>query len=76
VIRVERPRKAGNMGGEYFEIRKSDQNYQYWWRLIDSNGKQIGTAGETYVNKQHAINMAGQVRALSNQTPIYDRTGE
>jgi uncharacterized protein YegP (UPF0339 family) len=76
VIRVRRPGKADNMAGEYFEIRKSDQNRQYWWRLIDSNHRQIGTSGETYVNKQHAINMADQVRSLASTTPIYDKTGE
>jgi uncharacterized protein YegP (UPF0339 family) len=64
------------MAGEYFRIRKSDQNGQYWWQLLDSNGKQIGWPGETYWSKQHAINMAAQVRDLSSATPIYDSTGE
>jgi uncharacterized protein YegP (UPF0339 family) len=66
------------MAGEFFRIQKSDTNQAqpYWWQLIDSNGKQIGWSGETYTSKQHAINMAGQVRALATTTPIYDSTGE
>jgi hypothetical protein len=36
----------------------------------------IGTSGETYVEKRHAINMAGVVRSLASTTPIYDKTGE
>jgi uncharacterized protein YegP (UPF0339 family) len=63
------------MAGEYFSIRKNNDG-EYWWRLIDTNGKQIGWSGETYVHKQHAINMAGQVRALPVTTPIRDDTGE
>ena len=64
------------MAGEYFEIHKSDKNNQYWWRLHSANGQIIGTSGETYVEKRHAINMAGVVRSLASTTPIYDKTGE
>jgi uncharacterized protein YegP (UPF0339 family) len=63
------------MGNEYFEIHKNDKG-EYWWRLRAGNHEIIGTSAETYVNKQHAINMAGQVRSLSSSTPIYDKTGE
>jgi uncharacterized protein YegP (UPF0339 family) len=67
---------VSQVAGEIFRIRKSDKNGQYWWQLLDSNGKQIGWSGETYLSKQHTINMAGQVRSLPVTTPIYDSTEE
>jgi uncharacterized protein YegP (UPF0339 family) len=63
------------MAGEYFEIDKAD-NGQYYWRLRAANHERIGWSGETYVRKQHAINMADQVRKLAADTKIYDVTGE
>jgi uncharacterized protein YegP (UPF0339 family) len=60
------------MAGEYFHILKSDKNGQYWWQLRAANHQVIGTSAETYVNKQHAIDMAGVVRSLTSATPIYD----
>jgi len=63
------------MAGEGFQIVKA-QNGQYFWRLRAGNGQIIGNAAETYTSKQHAINMADQVRKLSPATPIHDATGE
>jgi uncharacterized protein YegP (UPF0339 family) len=64
------------MAGESFEIHKSGRKNQYWWRIVDSNKRQFGWSGETYVNKQHTINMADQVRRLPPDTPIRDYTGD
>jgi uncharacterized protein YegP (UPF0339 family) len=62
------------VANEYFEIHKTDKG-QYWWRLLSANHQIIGTSAETYVHKQHAIDMAGVVRSLASNTPIYDKTG-
>ena len=69
------PGREGIMAGEYFEIVKAT-NRQYFWRLRSANHRIIGNAADTYINKQHAIDMAHVVRSLSVRTPIYDRTGE
>ena len=64
------------MAGEYFEIHKSPKNGQYSWWLLAVDRNIIGTSGETYVQKQHAIDMAGVVRSLASDTTIHDETGE
>jgi len=55
-----------------FEIRNA-QNYQYYWRIVASNGRVLATS-ETYRNKQDAVSAASSVKSQAPSAQVVDYT--
>lgn len=47
------------------------QNRQWAWRYVSSNGRTIADSGETYHNKQDAINGIAIMKASTNSV-VYE----
>lgn len=54
----------------YFELFKSTNNNQWYWRLKASNHQVVATGGEGYVNKQDAVNGINLVKSTTSTTPV------
>lgn len=54
----------------YFELFKSTNNNQWYWRLKSANHQIVATGGEGYVNKQDAVNGINLVKSTTSTTPV------
>ena len=56
----------------YFELYKSTNNNQWYWRLKAANHQVVATGGEGYYNRQDALNGISLVMSTNTQTPVYE----
>lgn len=50
-----------------------DSRGQYRWYLEAANGKKIAEGGESYYNRQDAINAVNMVMDTTRQTPFKEK---
>lgn len=53
----------------YYKLYK-DEEYLWRWRYVSSNGRTIADSGESYHNKQDAVNGINLVKASYNSPVI------
>jgi uncharacterized protein YegP (UPF0339 family) len=57
----------------YFIIWQSNNNSNWYWRLMSANHKTIADGAEGYVNKSDCLYGVGLVMDTNRSTPIYER---
>ena len=50
-----------------------DHSNQWRWTLYAANNKKVADSGESYWNKNDAINGINLVMSTNHQTPVYER---
>lgn len=55
-----------------FELFKSPENQQWYWRFVAANGKSIAIGGEGYHNRSDAVNGILALRAHAATAVVYE----
>lgn len=59
-----------------FEIFKSPQNQQWYWRLVAANGRSIAVGGEGYMSRDDAVYGMNLVRANAATAIAYEQRSD
>ncbi|RYF70294.1 MAG: DUF1508 domain-containing protein [Comamonadaceae bacterium] len=59
-----------------FELFKSPQNSQWYWRMVATNGQVIAVGGEGYVNRSGAVHGLNLVREHAATATAYEQQAD
>ncbi len=59
-----------------FQLWKSNQNSQWYWRFLADNGQIIATGGEGYHNRADAVRGIQLIRAHAGTATAYEQKAD
>jgi uncharacterized protein YegP (UPF0339 family) len=51
------------------QVRRSEVNGEWYWHRRSENGRIVSTSGETYVNREHAVEMGTSLNPDAEYDP-------